>query len=169
MDTLMTWLSLALLGYLLGAAQGWWRSPLDVMTSSVSRLTNRRSGAMSRQEASCAGDVMTDKLLDDEDDRLDEGDEIEEIGGGALVRSIPRRPWGPRPLGDLRTEAGLDDPDDEDDQGDDDGLPPRHAWVAAQIHAGRRPTEIDRDGARLYGVSTRQLARDRAALRRGRP
>jgi hypothetical protein len=86
--------------------------------------------------------------LDDEDDRV------------RTMSFHHRYGRGPQPLRDLLG-------DDEDDDDDDDS--PRLRWVAEQLDAGRRPTDVDAAGAERFGVTQRTIARDRETLaRRGR-
>lgn len=133
----MTWASLALLGWLYGAAQGWWPTPLGFAKRGLARTKNR----WSEPDFTPDDDEYTNFANPDDD--------VEEIGGGALIVSRPRIPWGPRPLDEL-----LDDDDEEED------LPPRRTWVASQVAHGRRPTDIKTEGARLFGCTTRTIDND---------
>jgi hypothetical protein len=104
----------------------------------------------------------------DVSDVMTSGEGLDEEGiesvdpGGILTRSVPSARtvrvdtrYGPDgshhpPLGDT----------------DDDADPPdRRTWVARQIAAGRRPRDIDTEGARRYRVTPRTITRDRMAIR----
>lgn len=110
-------------------------------------------------------DEVTDPDVMTPEEEPPPGDD-EEVADGVWRSPDPRvrvirRPPGPRPLDELRAEHGLghEQPDQQ---------MPRTRWVARQLATGRRPTEIDRDGARLYGVTERTIARDRQDLRQTR-
>jgi hypothetical protein len=91
---------------------------------------------------------------------LDE-EEIESVDpGGALLRSVPAARtvridtrYGPDGSHQLAPGGGPDD------------APDRRTWVARQLAAGRRPGDIDAEGARRYRVTPRTIARDRMAVR----
>jgi hypothetical protein len=95
---------------------------------------------------------------------LDE-EEIESVDpGGALLRSVPaartvRVDTRYGPSGSHQMAPGDTDTDDDDDS------PDRRTWVARQIAAGRRPRDIDTEGARRYRVSPRTITRDRMSIR----
>jgi hypothetical protein len=91
---------------------------------------------------------------------LDE-EEIESVDpGGALLRSVPAA----RTVR-IDTRYGPDG-SHQLTLGDTDDVPPdRRTWVARQLAAGRRPGDIDAEGARRYRVTPRTIARDRMAVR----
>jgi hypothetical protein len=149
METLMRWLTLGLLIWLAGAGMHWWRGPLAVVSDVIWHVRSRH------ENPSSDPDPTSD---DDADDSV-----VTTPHDPPRARRLERPLDGPRDLDELRAEAGIED-DDEDD------LPPRRDWVAARLADGWRATDIDEEGADLYDVSTRTIARDREALaaRRGR-
>jgi len=148
----MTWVALALLGWLLGAGLHWWPGPLRVVTSMYRHATKRWSDSDDTTDDEDDGDVVTDEW--DEDDQ-----------GDGRVRYI-RRPVGPRPLGEL---LGEDDDQAADEQDDDRSQDARRRWVAMQVAKGRRATDIQREGAQRYGCTERTIQRDRDRALAARP
>jgi hypothetical protein len=162
----MTWISFAVLIWLAGAGMHHWPGPIrvgrGVMTWRMSRHRSRRSGAYDMPPRGDVSDVMTSgEGLDEEG--------IESVDpGGILTRSVPAAQmvrvdtrYGPD--GSHQLTLG-----DTDDVPADRRPPDRRTWVAGQVTAGRRPGDIDTEGARLYGVSPRTIARDRMTLTRQR-
>ena len=145
----MSWVAFIALCYLGGAGLGWYRGPIAVMSDAVSRHRSRRSD----------GDMT------DEDDPDDECNDTAGEGLDDRERTVSfhRYGRGPRPVDEL-----LDELDDEDEDDDEDWTA-RMRWVAEQLAAGRRPTDVDAAGAERFGVTQRTIARDRETLaRRGR-
>ena len=157
----MEWVVLMILIYFWGVGSHYWPTPLGVMTSLWWRMTNRWSDADVMTNGAPDADVMT---------RTSEGD-VDHPEGDVDLARIVRRPFGPRPIEELLGDQG-DGSDEDDDQYDED-LPDRIAWVAQQMQDGVRSTDIDAEGADLYRVAPRTIARDRrniahrAASRRG--
>jgi hypothetical protein len=158
MDTIMTWVALGVLIWLAGAGMHHWPGPIrvgrGVMTWRMSRHHSSSSEAHDTSPRGEVSDVMTSG------EGLDE-EEIESVDpGGALLRSVPAARtvlidtrYGPDGSHQLTSGGGPDD------------APDRRTWVARQVAAGRRPRDIDAEGARRYGVSLRTIARDRMAVR----
>jgi hypothetical protein len=143
METSMRWLTLGLLLWLAGAGMHWWRGPLGVLSDVWWHVRSGHENPSSDPDRTSEEDT-SDDVLSGHPDR-------------ARERRLARPLDGPRDLDELRAEAGIED-DDEDD------LPPRRVWVADRIADGWRATDIDDEGAELYGVATKTIARDRRAL-----
>jgi hypothetical protein len=153
----MSWITLGLLLWMMGAGCHWWPGPLHVMTAAYRRATNRWSEA-------------DDTADDDADDMSRHDDDWDELPDGDGVRYV-RRLAGPRPLDELRAEAGLADDDQDDDprRGRDPWQPrpdeDRLAWVERQWRRGARTTDIADRGADQFGCTGRTIQRDLQDLR----
>jgi hypothetical protein len=139
-DYLMLALVVTVVTYVVGVANRGWTSPWT----------------LARRWAGHAPDGHENAWSDDDED----GEDQMSVQGPLRPPAKLQRPAGPRPLSELSGHG----PDPEDPQERRRGET-RRAWVRRQIEAKLlEPGEIDSVGAEMWGVSTRQIRRDRAAI-----
>ncbi|MDQ1249625.1 MAG: hypothetical protein QG597_4000 [Actinomycetota bacterium] len=162
-DKIMPVVVLGSVFYTWGVRNRGWTSPLGFMKGGGSRMNRPRSEEISSPPEGEDADFMNPEGEDD-------GPDVEKVDpGGILLRSgtvsrtvLVDSRYGP---GGKHALTFTDSDEDEDEDEQEGVLPDRRVWVAKQMWAKRRPTEIDRDGARLYGVTERTIASDRAILK----
>lgn len=138
----MRWLAAGFLIWCAGGGMHWWRGPLGVLSDVWWHVRSGHDQPSSDPDRTSEEDTSPDVLSGHSDP--------------PRTRRLARPLDGPRDLDELRAAAGIED--------DDDDLPPRREWVADRLADGWRATDIDEEGAELYGTSTKTIARDRRAL-----